>query len=70
MTKVYIASSYFNLREGVCRRPFRSCHQTPQPIVSTFEFSWHTKYMCAKVQIFNIRKSLFHSSVKVILTWL
>ena len=27
--KVYIASSCSNLREGVCRRPFRSCHQTP-----------------------------------------
>ena len=24
MTKVYIARSCFNLREGVCRRPFRS----------------------------------------------
>ena len=36
LIKVYIAISYFNLREGVCRRPFKSCHQTPQPIVSTF----------------------------------
>ena len=36
MTKVCIAGSCFNLKEGVCRIPFRSCHQTPQPIVSTF----------------------------------
>ena len=36
MTKVYIASSCFNLREGICRRPFRSFHQTPQPIASNF----------------------------------
>ena len=70
MTKVYIASSCFNLREGICRRPFRSCHQTPQPIASTFWFSWRTEYMCIKVQISDIRKSLFHSLVKVSLTWL
>ena len=36
MNKVYIASSCFNLREGVCRRPFKSCHQTSQHIVSIF----------------------------------
>ena len=62
--------SYFNLREEICRRPFRSCHQTPQPIASTFQFSWRTENMCIKVQISDIRKSLFRSLVKVILTWL
>ena len=70
MTKVYIASSCFNLKEGVCRRPFRSCHQTPQPIDSIFYFSWHMEYMCKKVQISDIRKNLFHSLMEVILTWL
>ena len=70
MTKAYIASSCFNLREGVCRRPFRSCYQTLQHIVSTFYFSWRIEYMYIKVQISDIRKSLFYSLVKVILTWL
>ena len=70
MTKVYIASSCVNLRERVCRRPFRSCHQTPQPIVSTFKFIWYTEYMRIKVQISDIRKSLFRSLMKVVLTWL
>ena len=61
MAKVYIASSCFNLREGVGRRPFKSCHQTPQPVVSTFQFSWFTEYVCIKLQISDIRKNLFHS---------
>ena len=36
MTKVYIASSCFDLSEAVCREGLESCHQTPQSIVSTF----------------------------------
>ena len=42
--KVYSASSCFKLREGICRKPFMSSHQTPQPIFSKFYFSWHTEY--------------------------
>ena len=41
-TKVYIGSS--SLREGICRRLFRPCHQKPESIIPKFQLSWRTKY--------------------------